>query len=40
MDEMTATGLLFGVVLLLIFGATTSVTLWLVHKVYKFFGGK
>lgn len=39
-DEMTATGLFFGIVLLLIFGATTSVTLWLVHKVYKFFGGQ
>jgi len=40
MDEMTATGLFFGVVLLLIFGAATSVTLWLAHKAYKFFGGK
>ena len=40
MDDITATGLLFGVALLLIFGATTAVTLWMLHKVYKFFGGK
>ncbi|XKX17416.1 hypothetical protein MVUOKPPV_CDS0019 [Klebsiella phage phi1_175008] len=37
---MTTTGLLFGVVLLLIFGAITRITLWIVHKIYKFFGGK
>jgi hypothetical protein len=40
MDSTTAAGLLLGVALLLIFGAVTSVTLWLANRVYKYFGGK
>lgn len=40
MDETTAMALLFGVVLLIIFGITTGITLWVAHRIYKFFGGK
>lgn len=40
MDSTTAAGILLGVCLLIMFGAVTSVTLWMAHRLYKFFGGK
>ncbi len=40
MDSITAAGLLFGVVLLILFGVVTSITLWMAYRIYKFFGGK
>lgn len=40
MDDITTTGLVFGVVLLVLMGLTASISIWAVNRLYKFFGGK
>lgn len=40
MDDITTTGLVFGVVLLVLMGLTATIAIWVIERLCKFFGGK